>query len=157
MFTLAHELAHIWLGETALSDVGPVTMPSNDIEVWCNQVAAELLVPLAILHDTYRGDIPLREELNHLARWFKDCLSGCLPNRLTCARFRVWIPVASQPVSLSSSVCFRMTPRARNTLRICGGQTALSAQSVGGRESPTVFRKDLRLYSGAGVARPTFR
>jgi Zn-dependent peptidase ImmA (M78 family) len=71
MFTLAHELAHIWLGETALSDVGPVTMPSNNIEVWCNQVAAELLVPLVVLHDTYRGDIPLREELNHLARWFK--------------------------------------------------------------------------------------
>jgi Zn-dependent peptidase ImmA (M78 family) len=71
MFTLAHELAHIWLGETALSDVGPVTMPSNNIEVWCNQVAAELLVPLVVLQDTYRGDIPLREELNHLARWFK--------------------------------------------------------------------------------------
>jgi Zn-dependent peptidase ImmA (M78 family) len=71
MFTLAHELAHIWLGETALSDVGPVTMPSNNIEVWCNQVAAELLVPLVVLHDTYRGDISLREELNHLARWFK--------------------------------------------------------------------------------------
>ena len=71
MFTLAHELAHIWIGETALSDVGPVTMPSNNVEVWCNQVAAELLVPLVVLHDKYRGDIPLREELNHLARWFK--------------------------------------------------------------------------------------
>lgn len=71
MFTLAHELAHIWLGETALSDVGPVTMPSNKVEVWCNKVAAEFLVPLAILHDTYRGDIPLREELDYLARWFK--------------------------------------------------------------------------------------
>ena len=71
MFTLAHELAHIWLGETALSDVGPVTIPSNNIEVWCNQVAAELLVPLVDLRDTYRGDVPLREELNHLARWFK--------------------------------------------------------------------------------------
>ncbi len=71
MFTLAHELAHIWIGQTALSDVGPITIPSNNIEVWCNQVAAELLVPLDVLHDTYRGDIPLREELNHLARRFK--------------------------------------------------------------------------------------
>jgi Zn-dependent peptidase ImmA (M78 family)/transcriptional regulator with XRE-family HTH domain len=71
MFTLSHELAHIWLGETALSDVGPVTMPSNKVEVWCNQVAAELLVPLVVLHDIYRGDVPLREELDHLARWFK--------------------------------------------------------------------------------------
>ena len=71
MFTLAHELAHIWLGETALSDVGPATMPSDKVEVWCNQVAAELLVPLVVLHDTYRGDVPLREELDHLARRFK--------------------------------------------------------------------------------------
>jgi Zn-dependent peptidase ImmA (M78 family) len=71
MFTLAHELAHIWLGETALSDVGPVTIPSNKVEIWCNQVAAELLVPLVVLHDTYRGGIPLREELDHLARRFK--------------------------------------------------------------------------------------
>jgi len=71
MFTLAHELAHIWLGETALSDVGPVTMPSNKIEVWCNQVAAELLVPLSALREDHPSDNSLREELDRLARWFK--------------------------------------------------------------------------------------
>jgi Zn-dependent peptidase ImmA (M78 family) len=71
MFTLAHELAHIWLGETALSDAGPVTTPSNRVEIWCNQVAAELLVPLAVLHDTYRVGVSLRDELDYLARWFK--------------------------------------------------------------------------------------
>lgn len=49
MFTLAHELAHIWLGQSALSDVGPVSAPSQRVEVWCNQVAAELLVPLDIM------------------------------------------------------------------------------------------------------------
>ncbi len=71
MFTLAHELAHIWLGETALSDAGPITISSNHVETWCNQVAAELLVPLEDLKDKYRGDIPLREELDQLARCFK--------------------------------------------------------------------------------------
>lgn len=71
MFTLAHELAHIWLGETALSDVGPVTMPSNKVELWCNQVAAELLVPLSALQEAYEGGNSLRVELNRLARWFK--------------------------------------------------------------------------------------
>src|SRR3989442_1987729 len=49
MFTLAHELAHIWLGESALSDVGPASSPSHKVERWCNRVAAELLVPLAVL------------------------------------------------------------------------------------------------------------
>ena len=71
MFTLAHELAHIWLGETALSDVGPATMPSNNVELWCNQVAAELLVPLPALQEAYEGGMSLREELDRLARWFK--------------------------------------------------------------------------------------
>ncbi|MGD9159378.1 MAG: ImmA/IrrE family metallo-endopeptidase [Desulfobacteraceae bacterium] len=71
MFTLAHELAHIWLGETALSDVGPITIPTNKVEVWCNRVAAELLVPLSALGEVYEDDISLREELDRLARWFK--------------------------------------------------------------------------------------
>lgn len=71
MFTLAHELAHIWLGETALSDVGPITMPSNKVEVWCNLVAAELLVPLSALQEAHDSLKSLREELDHLARWFK--------------------------------------------------------------------------------------
>lgn len=71
MFTLAHELAHIWLGETALSDAGPITMSSNKVEVWCNQVAAELLVPLASLREVHESGTPLREESDRLARWFK--------------------------------------------------------------------------------------
>jgi Zn-dependent peptidase ImmA (M78 family) len=71
MFTLAHELAHIWLGETALSDIEPVTIPSNKVEAWCNQVAAELLVPLVDLRKAYESGNPLQKELDRLARWFK--------------------------------------------------------------------------------------
>jgi Zn-dependent peptidase ImmA (M78 family) len=71
MFTLAHELAHIWLGRTALSDTAPITSPSNHVEIWCNRVAAELLVPLAILREEYRKDAELRGETERLARRFK--------------------------------------------------------------------------------------
>ncbi|MBZ5638347.1 MAG: ImmA/IrrE family metallo-endopeptidase [Acidobacteriia bacterium] len=71
MFTLAHELAHVWLGQSALSDVGPVSMPSHRVEDWCNRVAAELLVPLAFLRDEYRGGAELRTEIERLARRFK--------------------------------------------------------------------------------------
>ena len=71
MFTLAHELAHIWLGRSALSDVGPASVPSNDVEIWCNRVAAELLVPLAVLRDEYRRTAELPVEVERLARRFK--------------------------------------------------------------------------------------
>jgi Zn-dependent peptidase ImmA (M78 family) len=69
MFTLAHELAHLWLGETALSDV-PLS-PSHDVEVWCNKVAAELLVPMTVFRNEYDPKRPLASELQRLARWFK--------------------------------------------------------------------------------------
>ncbi len=71
MFTLAHELAHIWLGQTALSDSRPNSMPSNRTEFWCNKVAAELLVPLAVLREEYRRGGELSGELARLARRFK--------------------------------------------------------------------------------------
>ena len=43
VFTLAHELAHIWLGESGISDTSPSSQ--NKQEQLCNAVAAELIVP----------------------------------------------------------------------------------------------------------------
>jgi len=70
MFTLAHELAHIWLGESALSDINPVSQPSQRIEKWCNRVAAELLVPLKVLKEELPRTNPL-DDVSRLARRFK--------------------------------------------------------------------------------------
>lgn len=70
MFTLAHELAHIWLGETALSDASPASQPSQSIEAWCNKVAAELLVPLELLRQEPAQADPLHD-VPRLARRFK--------------------------------------------------------------------------------------
>lgn len=71
MFTLAHEMAHIWLGETGLSDIGPAGAPSNRVERWCNGVAAEILVPLAALKEEYCRTDDLTGEVARLARCFK--------------------------------------------------------------------------------------
>jgi len=70
MFTLAHEIAHLWLGESALSDVAPSSRPSQRIEVWCNRVAAEVLVPLHVLRESSPRTEPLAA-VPALARQFK--------------------------------------------------------------------------------------
>ena len=70
MFTLAHELAHVWLGETAVSDAQASEAPQHDVERWCNQIAAELLVPLASLRETYDRTAALDAEVDRLARRF---------------------------------------------------------------------------------------
>jgi hypothetical protein len=49
IFTLVHELAHLWLGGAALDDVDVTQSAGTDAERWCNQVAAEVLLPLTAL------------------------------------------------------------------------------------------------------------
>lgn len=52
IFTIAHELGHILLGESGVSN--PQMDRTVDLanERWCNAFAAEFLVPLAVLADT---------------------------------------------------------------------------------------------------------
>jgi Zn-dependent peptidase ImmA (M78 family) len=45
MFTLAHELAHVWLGAGGISGFDGLFPRGTDVEVWCDKAAAELLVP----------------------------------------------------------------------------------------------------------------
>ena len=45
MFTLAHELAHIWLGTEGLSGFEFLLPSGTGVEHWCNQAAAEFLAP----------------------------------------------------------------------------------------------------------------
>ena len=70
-FTLAHELAHIWLGESGVSNMLMERIPDERTERWCNQVAAELLVPMEDLSNTYDADNDLYTEMERLARRYK--------------------------------------------------------------------------------------
>ena len=69
-FTMIHELAHIWLGQTALSDAPMADATTNASEIWCNKVAAEVLVPLSSIRNDFRGDANL-DELRRLSSQFR--------------------------------------------------------------------------------------
>jgi Zn-dependent peptidase ImmA (M78 family) len=71
MFTLAHELAHVWLGATGVSDTETGQVPDQLLERWCNQVAAELLMPMKELRAAHMPGNPVPEEIQRLAREFK--------------------------------------------------------------------------------------
>ena len=64
MFTLAHELAHIWLGEGGLSGFENLLPGGTDVEDWCNRAAAEVLVPSRELRERW---IQVRREQHPFA------------------------------------------------------------------------------------------
>jgi Zn-dependent peptidase ImmA (M78 family) len=67
MFTLIHELAHIWLGESAGFD-NQQMLPANDpVEKLCDQVAAEFLVPELFLKEKWKDS----KDIKYLSRVFK--------------------------------------------------------------------------------------
>ncbi|MEL7197495.1 MAG: ImmA/IrrE family metallo-endopeptidase [Pseudomonadota bacterium] len=71
MFTIIHELAHIWLGESALTDSTPEDSPSHELERWCDKVAAEVLVPTADFKEKVRPNEEIEDALARLAREYK--------------------------------------------------------------------------------------
>jgi Zn-dependent peptidase ImmA (M78 family)/transcriptional regulator with XRE-family HTH domain len=74
IFTLAHELAHIWLGESGVSNV---FIGERDygvhrrLERKCNEIAAEFLVPKSDFADQWSKDHSLEANADRLARHFR--------------------------------------------------------------------------------------
>lgn len=71
MFTLAHELVHVFADRSGVSDSSPRRISSLAVERWCNAVAAELLVPLTAFDAAYDRAADLEVEVSRLARRFK--------------------------------------------------------------------------------------
>jgi Zn-dependent peptidase ImmA (M78 family) len=71
MFTIAHELVHVWVGQSALFDL-EATRPSDvGVEEYCNAVAAEFLVPAATLETAWPQIASGDAGFIALARMFK--------------------------------------------------------------------------------------
>jgi len=54
LFTLLHELTHVWLGQSGVSNVDQTVPITNGSERFCNSVAAEILVPGGALATRWR-------------------------------------------------------------------------------------------------------
>ncbi len=74
IFTLIHELAHLWIGKSGISNPElrkRANEQPNVIERFCNKVAAEVLVPKRAILKRWNADRPIYENVQTLARYFR--------------------------------------------------------------------------------------
>ncbi len=73
MFTLAHELAHVWLGPEGegLSGFDGIFPGDTRVETFCDQAAAEFLVPARELKERWRDVKGASDAFEQIARRFK--------------------------------------------------------------------------------------
>ena len=78
IFTLAHELAHLWLNQSGISNLELIDKTLHDdetsIEVFCNMVASEAILDRTIFDQTLQEldeSLSIREKLIYLSKIFK--------------------------------------------------------------------------------------
>ncbi len=71
LFTLAHELAHIWLGQSVGFDYNFLLPADDQIERKCDAIAAEFLVPKNLILKFWDKDLGFESNLDKLYKVFK--------------------------------------------------------------------------------------
>ena len=71
MFTVAHELAHLFIGEEGVSVFDSLLPSDHDVEQFCDRIAAEFLVPEAQIRATWPLVEHLPDPYQQMARRFK--------------------------------------------------------------------------------------
>ena len=73
VFTLVHELAHLWTGTSGISnpEIGPVNSEQPHIEQICNQIAAEFLIPSDEFENRWNRIVDTLENIQNLAHYFR--------------------------------------------------------------------------------------
>jgi Zn-dependent peptidase ImmA (M78 family) len=71
MFTLAHELAHVFFGSSAAFDLREMSPASNPMEQACDKVAAEFLIPEQQIRRIWPSVRSDSERFQSIAREFK--------------------------------------------------------------------------------------
>ncbi len=71
LFTLAHELVHVWIGESAVSNFDRTYSDTVVIERFCNSVAAEILVPAEDVKARWNKALDAPVQIRRLAKEYK--------------------------------------------------------------------------------------
>ena len=74
IFTLVHELVHLWLGASGVTNnsvIAEVSSIQNNVEKKCNEVAAEILVPKEHILTRWNNNFNVSENAENLCRFFK--------------------------------------------------------------------------------------
>lgn len=67
MFTLAHEFAHLLLGDSGLDDLTIASDPSSPREQWCDAVASRMWVPEDAPLQRFQGSAPSEQAVRRFA------------------------------------------------------------------------------------------
>ncbi|MDE2992901.1 MAG: ImmA/IrrE family metallo-endopeptidase, partial [Chloroflexota bacterium] len=73
VFTLGHELAHVWIGKSGISNpttIGMFLREDSDLNQFCNQVATELLMPTVSFMNEWQEDKTIEENITAMTRLY---------------------------------------------------------------------------------------
>lgn len=74
IFTLIHEIVHLWFGSSGVSNIDfrkDIKSIQNNREKKCNEIAAEILVPSAIIFEKWESRNSISENAESLSKFFK--------------------------------------------------------------------------------------
>lgn len=122
MFTLAHELAHVWIGQAGIFDLPDMESTGDRREVFCNRVAAEFLVPAADLRQVWPNARRDKEPFQIVARMFKV-------SPIVAARRALDLRLIDRPAFLDFYRAYQADER-RKAARTKGGGDFYNNQNV---------------------------
>jgi Zn-dependent peptidase ImmA (M78 family)/transcriptional regulator with XRE-family HTH domain len=153
-FTIVHELCHLWIGASGISNPNLRSRSAeetNEIEQFCNRVAAEVLAPRAELLRLWRAGARNDENIAALARYFRVsryvvARQASEANRITYDQYvdyldrNPWFLKAVETESEEGSGNFYNTFGARNGKRfISGVLTALGQNRITFRNASSLL------------------
>lgn len=157
-FTLMHEVVHVWLGESGVSNPLRSAAQLAGVERFCNGVAAELLVPEAEFRSRWKDVAKLDDPFGPLTKDFKVSLLVILRRAhdlgvLSKARFKEFYTQAeagfkAMPAKEGSGGNFYATQITRHSRPFV---RALAASTIEGK---TPYREACNLL---GVKMKTFK